>query len=252
MSNENQNQPITNPYDPTTIGDQLRKTVVQMNVHGCCFKETCSGLERKLEGFFGDQLKIQETEHVFIYPVVDERGGALCEIKCFIYFDVTAGDPKARSIWKSGSDAADGGFARQTILPYIQGKSPIGEYDFSERFTTVFTPIAMLDNDGRISVSSYPRDKRIAIVELDFMLVMALAMNIEEDAPFNFTVLAVDSTNNMRNGGNYEDAIILMMKYVDNSRRSGRGRNHNRKINYNQINRELIGRTSGRGRGRDY
>lgn len=238
------NEPIKNPYDPKATMEGLNKTIIPMNLYGATFRDTCSNLEKKLEDLFRDSLHITETDHVFIYPVIDERGAAVEQIKCYVYFDTSM--PGAKNITKNGI-APSGNNERRMIFDYVPGRSAAGEFQFSEDFKRVFTPIAVLDDEGKLSVRKMAKDKRVACMELDFFLAMALVLGIDEDSPYNFTVLAVDSTKSFR--GDYEDVAILMMKYIDTKRRSGRNKNRGRKIDYRSMDRELMG---GGKRGRDY
>lgn len=246
MSNEKANNNI-NPFDPKTIVSNLSKTIIPMNTHGICFRDTCSTLESKIMDLFTETLHIPETDHVLVYPVIEERGGNVCEIKCFVYFDTSI--PNATNI-KRASNVVDGGEGRRTILDFAPGRSVNGEFIPNDTFKAVFTPLAMLDDEGKIIIRKMPKDKRVAVIELDFFLLMAMVLDIDDDDPYNFTVLAVDSTNNFRQGGGYEDVSILMMKYIDNRKRSGRNRGRGKKIDYRSMDRELMG--GGRGKGRDY
>lgn len=251
MSNEkaNNNNKNINPFDPKTMVSRLSETIIPVSAYGYCFKETCSSLETKIEDLFRNNLNITETDHVFIYPVIDERGGGLCEVRCFVYFDTSI--PNARNIVRSSSGMETSGGGRKSILDYVPGaRGGNSEFTLSESFKQVFTPIAILTDDGNIEVKKMPKDKRVAVIELDFFLLMAMALDINDDDPYNFTVLAVDATNNYRQGGGYEDATILMTKYIDNKKRSGRNKGHGRKIDYRAMDRELMGR--GRKNGRDY
>lgn len=244
MSNQTNSNATNNPFDPKKLVSGLTETSIPANVHGTVFKETCSSLEKKLEDLLAVNCNIPELDHILIYPRMSNRGGSVEEIKCYAYFNTSMAG--ASNITRGGTNNNNGGGERKTIFDFDPIKSS-GNFKLSDNFKKVIAPITNLDDNGNIIVSTVKSDSRVAIVELDFFLAGALALRVTDEEPYNFTVLAVEQTNNYRPGGSLEDAILLIMKYIDTNTRRGRNRGNGRHIDYRAMDRELINRSRGGG-----
>lgn len=243
-NNENQNQKtdsVQNPFDPATLAKGLTQANINIPVYGSVFRITCDQLEEQVEFLFRNKLGMPEMDHALIYPVVDDRGGKLCEMRCVFYFDVTT---PGSSITRNGNPNA----AIKSVLDYAPIKGVNGEFNPSDKFIQTMSPIAVLDENGKIPIKSV-QDKRICCVDVDFFLLTALYLNIDESTPYNFRILTVDA-GNIRNN-NFENSVISIMKYIDNSRRRGRSKGNGRKIDYRALDKAFINNSYNNNR-RDY
>ena len=242
MSDKQNNQTIPNPFDPNTLVQGLSDTNISIPTYGKVWRVTCEQLEQQVEDLYQTSLGMPELSHVLIYPEVDSRSKDVCNMRTIFYFDTQT--PKS-SITRNGDPNKPG---VKTILDFAPSKGAAGEFSVTDKFISTMSPVAILDGNDKIPIKSVP-DKRIACVEVDFFLLMALCLNIDEDQPYNFTVLTVDAGNRGNNG--YENAVITILKFIDNSRRYNRNRNAGSKIDYRSMDKAFI-RSSQPGGGRNY
>lgn len=243
MSNE---QKTSNPFTPENLVKGLSEVNVPLSSYGNVYKDTCSNIENKIVDLLSNA--VPELDHVLVYPKMSARGGQVEEIKCYAYFNTSL--PGNNNITrKGGGTPTNNGGGVTTIFDFQPPTRGAGGWSTSKLFKETFAPLCDLDKDGNIIIESIKSDKRVAVVELNFWLVGALILNIESDAPYNFTVLAVEQTGNYRDGGTFEDAVILMMKYIDNRRRKGRNRGNGRAIDYRAMDRDIINSNRGNGNG---
>lgn len=232
QGNQN-NQLPQNPFDPKEMVRGLSDSNVTLPIYGTVYRMTCEQLEQEVEILFQQRLGFKEVDHVLIYPVVDRGGKDVCTMNVVFYFNTTV---EGSSITRNGDPNGTG---VKTILDFAPSKSVNGEFSTSEKFTKTMSAIAVLDNNGKIPIKSVP-DKRIACIEVDFFLLMALCLGIDEDKPYNFTIMTVDAGNNRNNNG-YENAVLTILKYIDNSKRYNRSRGSNgRKIDYRAMDKSFI------------
>lgn len=71
-------------------------------------------------------------------------------------------------------------------------------------------------------------NKDVATINIDFFAIMAAALGIEPNSPYNFSILDAKPT------GAKNDYMLLYTKFIDvgNNRR---GRHKNRRVNYSEL-----------------
>lgn len=223
------NQPLQNPFDSAELVNNLRNGAVTLQMFGVGYRFTCEQLEQQVERLFQESMGFPELNHVLIWPVIN-RGGVTCDIKTIFYFDTTC---KGSSITRNGN-LGDG---VKTILDYAPIKGINGEFSVSNGFKETFTSIAVLDENGNIPIKS-TSDRRIACIEIDFMTLMGMCLGIKPDDSYNFKVMTVDAGNNRNNG--YENALITVFKYIDNTSRYSRNKGNGNHVDYRSIDRAFI------------
>lgn len=255
MSNNNQQQPPNipnNPFDGKAIVKNLFDTHVTLGMHGVVFNETCSVLEDKVVEMYNN-LGITEMDRVLIYPLYEERSGDLTAIKCYAYFDTAMQGAKNitriggnRSRNNGGNNVKDGKISIFTLAPGLGSK---GKYNISDLFKENLFPVAADISNNELHIQE-AEDPSIAVLELDFMAVLALCLNIGDDDPYNFTIIDVIPTNRRRNG-NFEDANMIVMKYIDNSKMTRRKKGRSgRRIDYRRLEQNTIDSINARRRRR--
>ena len=235
------NQPIQYPFDSAELVNGLRNTAIPLSMFGVGYRFTCEQLEQYVEKLFQVTMGFPELDHVLIWPLID-RGGQTCDIKTIFCFDTTN---KNSSVTRNGN--IGGGV--KTILDYAPIKGINGEFSVSERFKDTFTSMAILDDNGNIPIKS-TSDKRIACIEVDFMTLMGICLGIKPDDSYNFRVMTVDAGNSRNNG--YENALITVFKFIDNTRRYSRSKGNGNHVDYRSIDRAFIRASSPDGGGRNW
>lgn len=229
-------QTIQNPFNPVQLVKGLSETLVALPKNGVQFRATCDQLATAMEKLYQDVLKFPELEHVWIYPEFD-RGEKINYMHTIFCFNTTV---ENSSITKNGDPNGSG---IKTILDYAPSKCASGEFSVSKKFTEYMSAVAILDNNGNIPIRAVPNNRNIAAVEVDFMQVMALCLNIDEDQPYNFTVLTVDPGSRGENG--YDNAIVTILKYIDNGRRYRRTKSGHKGVDYRAIDRAFARQSGG-------
>lgn len=228
---KNNNQPIQNPFDPKQLVNGLKDANITLPLYGAAFRITCEQLEQQVELMYQNSLGFPELNHVLIYPDLD-RSGKACDMKVIFYFNT---EIEGSNIVRNGNPNGGG---TKTILDFVPVKGVNGEFSVNERFTEVMSLVAVLDENQNIPIKAV-RNPKIACIEVDFFLLMAVCLNIDEDDPYNFRIMTVNAGNRGNDG--YENATITILKYIDNNRRYSRNRGKGgSKIDYRAMDREFI------------
>ena len=241
MSNDHQNKnpniPI-NPYNGSDLVKNLTDLSQDLSVYGIVFEETCSVLEDRIEEMF-DNLGMKELSRIMIYPI-QSRSNGLEDIKCYAYFDTEM--QGAVNIVRVGGKQNKGNRnngEKMTVYNLMPQYTAKGRYETNEAFKEVFYPLAMDLPNNEIQLDE-GKDPAIAILELDFNAVMALYLKIGENAPYNFRIIDVVSTGKVRNG-RYDDANIVIMKYIDTSRLARKNKKKGGRIrNWRELENQTI------------
>lgn len=240
-NNNQDQQKQQNPFDPNQLVKGLSKRNISIPEYGVVYRVTCEQLEAQVEEMFQNRLGFPEMDHAFIYPIIDGRGEEVSEMKCVFYFNTTV--PNS-SVTRNGSGAGSDG-SPVTVLDLVPIKSVKGEFSTNEKFQKTMSTIAVLDGDGNIPIKSV-QDKRVACVDVDFWLLMALCLDLDEEQPYNFRILSADAGNMRKNG--YENVVLAILKYIDNSRRYRRSNGSGRKIDYRAMDKAMVNSSNGGGR----
>lgn len=242
MSNENQNNrpniPV-NPYNGNDLVKNLTNLSQDLSVYGIVFNETCSVLEDRIEEML-DKLGMIELSRILIYPIKN-RADDLEDVKCYAYFDTEV--PGAVNIVRTGGKPNKGrnNGEKMTVFNLMPQYTAKGKYQINDAFKEVFYPLVMDLSDNEIKLEE-GKDPAVAILELDFDAVMALYLKIGENSPYNFRTIDVIRNNKVRNG-RYDDANIVIMKYIDTSRLSRKGKKKGGKSrNWRELENQTIDR----------
>lgn len=217
-------------FTPESLLNGCDKTCIPMNKVGNVYRMKGSVLQASFEDMVVNTYHIDEIDHVAIMPKFD-RNQNVQAILCRAYFDTK--DVSNGDIVRKGYGAASGGGSSQTILPFIGGATTgQGDFELSKHFKEVFTPLSISDDD-QLRVGSIPRNRNIACLDIDFFAFMTLALGIESDSPYDFTVLGVEPIGSKGNG----DYLYLISKYID-TRSGKRGRHKKNRVDYATLDRE--------------
>lgn len=228
MANPNDNNRFNqNQFDPRSLLDGLDKIAVPQNKVGNLYREKTSKLQGLFEDLIANTYGIQEIDHVFIAPKLN-RDGSLANIYCRAYFntrDVTNGD-----IVRTGIGAPNG--KRMTVVQMLGGAaSGSGDFELSDKFKSVFAPLALSEDNNKLIVHAVPGSKDYACLDIDFFAMMSLALGISSNDPYDFSIITAKPL-----GG--DDFLLLYSKFIEVG--SGkRGRHKGRQINYKELDKEF-------------
>ena len=229
MSNEKTNR---NQFDTQELVNGLNHTNVPLTLKGTIWGDTTPKLATKVTNIISEDFGIPEIDQVFIYPERDKRG-EFSDFNVIAYFicDQNGNGHIRRIGTKSGSNRTGrGNVDLRTVVP---NRLSTGGFQMSDHFKSKIGAIAQLTDNGDIIVKA-DKDKRIAIVSLDFWKVMALVMDVDSDSPYDFTMTDCQPLNAK---SDCMDFAIEVTKTIE--RRNG-GKNRRSNIDYSARNRQAM------------
>ena len=231
MGNQN-NQQRNGGYNPKQFSAEelvagLEKVAIPLNKAAINYREKTSALQVKLEDLIANTFGISEIDHVFVMPKIS-RDGQLQTVLCRAYFNtqnVTSGN-----IVRRGVGSAKGGTRTILDLAGMGAATGSGDFELSDQFKAVFAPLSPYD-DGQLKVGSIPRNRDIACVDIDFFAIMTMALGIDSNAPYDFSILSAEPI------GRGDDYVLLISKYISTNN-GKRGRHKGSRVDYNSLDKE--------------
>lgn len=231
MSNNNQNF-NRNQFDTKELVEGLNRTSVPMTLKATIWTDTTPKLASKVMSIISDDFSIPEIDQVFIYPIENKRH----EVESFgiiAYFicDQSGKGNISRIGSKQGSNRTSKG--SMDLRTQVPNKMATGGFQMSDHFKSMIGAIAVLDRNDDIVVEADNRDRRIAVVTLDFWKVMAIVMDVDSDSPYDFTITDCQPLNTK---GDCTDFAIEVVKSFE---RRG-GKNRKTTIDYSSRNKAVM------------
>lgn len=196
------------------------------------FEKVAEGMTR----FIGDEGQLNELLEIYFVPVINRATGNITwDTECYAIFNpADANNSNAgANIWyryQRGSHV-------RTIVDIGRYSGTNGIFGASATFYSTMAkyaiPSSIFEKDGylRIKIEEYDDDnseRPVALVRLDFMKVIAVALGISSEDYVNMTILSTEQTKN--------DYIMLLQKYIDTSgTRQSRNRGKANGINMSSI-----------------
>lgn len=211
----------------------LMTTAIPATVTGTIYTFTTDDLGVKLADLLRTMYDIPEVDYVTLTPCTDRNYVGLSDMICKVFFDTSTLTDGAKNIYRKGNknngNNRNGNQQSVNLMSYIGAASTgTGPFGTSQKFDTVFRKFCPIGDDGKQKLilkglKGYPT---VAELELDFNLVMAMALNIKPDDMFDFHILSAAQLANTKN------FVVLIAKTIETAReRKGK----HGKINYSQI-----------------
>lgn len=210
MANYNNNQ---NNAGVERVVNKMLTNSVKFKLQAVKYSVTTRDLGESMCGIFADTMGIHEIDHIAIYPIRDERNNII-DFGVDAIFNLDKRIDKERTITRFGNnDAAN--IKDNPVMRAMAAKTRTGGFHVTDKFKKAMAPLAVTDDNGNIKVMADPsNDKRLAMVECDFLSIMTLALGIDENDPIDFEVVNCQPVNN--NDKNV-DFIITVEKTVQSS-----------------------------------
>lgn len=174
------------------VVDKMLTNTIRFKLEGITYKIKTRDLGEGLCNLI-DNMGLHEIDHVSIFPIKDERG-KIGDFGVDAVFNLDRKIPaQQRTITRFGNKNAN---TTDPVLRAFAAKTKTGGYNVTDLFKKVMGPIAITDENDNVRVLTDPFDKRLAMVECDIMAVLALALNIEDNDPIDFTVVECEALSN--------------------------------------------------------
>lgn len=228
-NNQNNNR---NPFDTKDLVTGLNKTNVPMTLKGTIWADTTPKLAAKLASIISDDFGIPEIDQVFMYPEYNKQGTVI-DFGVIAYFlcDQNGNGNIRRIGTKQGSRRTERGSI--DLRSAVPNRLSTGGFQMSDHFKSKIGAIAQLTENDDIVVKS-DKDKRIAIVSLDFWKVMALIMDVDSDSPYDFTITDCKPLNAKN------DCMDFAIEVIKTIEKSNGGKNRRSNIDYSARNRQAM------------
>lgn len=184
MSNNNK---TNNTNNEQTIQKMLKNTV-KVPFKGIKFEVRTRALGDAMCGLLYN-MGVPEIDHVAIYPVTDEKGNFMeFGVDAIFNLEKKLQAGEERTLARFGKNIG-GNTGDNPVLRMMAAKTKAGGFTTTDKFNKVMAGIALTDDNDNIRVLADPSgDKRLAMVECDFLSVMALALNVGETDNIDFTI----------------------------------------------------------------
>ena len=235
MNNQKQNN-YRNQFDPKELVAGLNHTNAPLTLEGTLWSDTTPKLASKVANIISEDFGIREIDQVFIYPERNKRGdvedfGVVAYFMC----DQNGDGGNIKRLGGSTKPGANRTNRGSTDLRcFVSPKLSTGGFQLSDHFKSKIGAIAQLTDDGNIVIKADNRDKRIAMVSLDFWKVMSLVMDIDSESPYDFTIIECNPLNTK------SDCMDFAIKVIKSIEKNGSGKNRRSNIDYSARNRAVM------------
>ena len=221
--------------------------LVKMNQIGSVLQVKLSDLGSELTELLVNQTGVQELDNITIVPHLAQNSANLDHLVVVAYF-VTEGQKEGttQNIWYKGKGARVENGERLNLVNMAGGNvSEGGQFSMSNNFKDAFKAFVKWNDKGNpmmnLKLVMNKGSYRVASLELDWQIMLQLALGIEPQDPYTYSVLCVNPINN-------DFLLTLMKRIVDNRERKGK----HSKINYARLQADMYQRVNGAVNKRDY
>lgn len=236
--NSNQQQYNKDKFSPENILKDLTYTSIQLPIAGVEYIDTTDSIANKVVDMI-DAMGIHEIDHCLINPARDRNTNELIGFDVVLYFNTRKGNPNNRTIYRVGVDDNRRDGNRVNLMSIIGSRTTNGNFDITSEFKKAIAPFANLDNNGNIVIMGTDMNPDIAVIECKFFDLMTVALGIESNDCYDYTIADCTPVNNRNDCINYRLVIIKEVIPEANRRRNKSG------INYDVMDRKRINRRRG-------
>lgn len=202
------------------ILDGLRDKHIKLNENGIMYKTTGSTLSSELRDML-EKAGLNGIQDVYLLPTWNGKDSNsmthIRNLECSLIFEIGAPGSNNAITWNShnnnGNNNRNGSILRCTdIMPYNSSNGVRGKkYNYDNKFKDIIKSLTG-SNDIYIAQPSTVSGgvaRNIGCIVVDFYLVMAMALKISTNSPYNFTIVDAFPT------ADGDDFVILIEKYID-------------------------------------
>ena len=231
-------------FNRQALIDGLRPVVEGFNTVGILYQIRLGDLGEKLANLLQNSTGIDEIDNVIFTPHMANTSVGIDSLRVTAFFITGDGRNGNPNIWYRGKGAKQQDGERINLASMAGGLddgSGCGQFGLSNLFKDKFKPFVKRNNNGvpLFEVKSVPgHGTRVASLELDYNVMLMLALGINTSDAYTYDVIAVNPVKN--------DYILSIMKRIlDNNIKKGRKGN----INYARIQSGLYQQVNGNDRG---
>lgn len=247
----------SNPFDKKTLEEGLNKNpLIGMKYDGPRWSIRCSQFQEEIVDWFNNALGLQSASYCIVFPDKISRDATTAEIKMVMYF-YTKDNNDIKLIGGGSKKPNNSNGDRVAIYDVVSRNNPgkrrwAPSKNFVENVTALTDDF---DDNGNIIIRSLPNtvskrgdNEYIAVVELSFPRVMQMILSIDDNSyyDFNYDIVSTRTYQTAGDGMNYDDAIIVVDKYITNNTRKPK---RNQRVNYRAFTKDVVNAySSGGGR----
>lgn len=243
MSNNNQRNGNNGNggYNPNQFKQQelqegLFKVPDTSGLIGLLFNKRKSGWEDDIQSMFISTYGVSECSNVSFLPLFNRGEDLPYDVLCRAFFDTL--NAASGMITRVGSDVVARPNGHITTIFDLGGTNAFledGDFNVSEEFKKLFGALSV--NPGReLQIRQVPNKPHVACVDLDWRSVMCLRLGIQDNDPYNFTVIKTEPITDAKN--EIVDYFMMISKFIstDNRRKKNAERNKSN-VDYEELNR---------------
>lgn len=203
MANEN-NKNYRGGYTKEDLVKGLTDVAIPLDLSGAIFTMDTPTLGSQLMSLIDDSFGIGEIDHIYIYPEYER--GQIVSFGLTMYFLANKNGEGNISRLAGGQKKSNRGGV--DLSAFINNKTNSGGFRTNDNFKAKIGSLAKLDKDGNIIIRSDKDMPQLAVVAGDFFKIMAVALKIRDDSPYDFVVTDCVPLNNSKNCCDYKMKIM--------------------------------------------
>jgi len=222
----------TNNNQNGTYGQGLVKglaPVIDTPEIGRVFQDTTKAFAAKVVEVIRNSFNITELDNIIIAPTMARNAVGITDLTAVAYFVTKNG----KNIFYRGKGNNGNGNGRINMVQAAgSGYNSTGNYGTSNEFDQAIKSLCKINEKGKaiMNIKKVPNARDVASLELDWTSVMALALGIQDDDPYDFRILTVQPI------GDSNFSMMIMKHIVSDSSQKGKVSG----INYGRITKDLM------------